>query len=166
MKTAYSLKEIIDATQIARSTLQRRCSKENWICEEQSVQGGKVKLYKASKLPTDIKEAIIKSESDRLLESLAPAPMAEESEVSTGAEIIVLHAPKVKLPSPRMPSMHAPYNKEGSEIHSLKGWQKDTATARLTFVKFLQNHPKSQRQGIIDLLVMQTQGTLPAYLSE
>ncbi|WP_027360846.1 Mu transposase C-terminal domain-containing protein [Desulforegula conservatrix] len=166
MKSSYDAKEIAILLGRTRQGILARAAKENWPCEIQGVRGGNMKVFPYKCLPADIKDAMVKAESDRLLESLAPAPVVEESEVSAGAEIIVLHAPKVKLPSPRMPSALDPYNKEASEIHSLKGWQKDTATARLTFVKFLQNHPKSQRQGIIDLLVMQTQGTLPAYLSE
>lgn len=171
MKSGYAAKEIALLVGVNRTSILRRASKENWICEEQSVQGGKVKLYKASKLPADIKDAIIKAESDRLLESLAPAPVVEEADVeSAGAEIIVLRAPVVAKPPVGLRAKDAltrpAYNKEGvSDVHALKGWQKDTATARLTFVKFLQNHPKSQRQGIIDLLVMQTQGTLPTHLA-
>ncbi len=74
-----------------------------------------MKVFPFKCLPSDIKDAMVKAESDRLLESLAPASAIEEADVEpTGAEIIVLHAPKVKLPSPRMPSMLAPYNNVSS----------------------------------------------------
>lgn len=170
MKKFYTVEEIASFKGVSARYIQEKAKAENWKHEMEKNPKGKgraVKAFYSSILPTDIKNAIIKAESDRLLESLAPAPVVEEADVEpASAEVIVLHAPKVKLPSPRMRSALAPYNNEGvSDIHALKGWQKDTATARLTFVKFLQNHPKSQRQGIMDLLVMQTQGTLPAHLA-
>lgn len=170
MKKFYTVEEIASSKGVSVRYIQEKAKAENWKFELEKNPKGKgraVKAFYSSTLPKDIKDAVIKSESDRLLESLAPAPAPEESYQEEASNIIVLHAPKVKLPSPRMPSMLAPYNKEGvSDVHALKGWQKDTATARLTFVKFLQNHPKSQRQGIIDLLVMQNQGTLPAHLAQ
>ena len=70
----FSAKEIAGFLNIAKRTVARRATDENWAYIEEQVRGGKIRKYQLAGLPADVRRKAIKplilKASDRLLDVL------------------------------------------------------------------------------------------------
>lgn len=70
-----SLADISSALNVCKRSVERRADKEGWNYSEQSVRGGKKRLYPISTLPRAIREAVQRHQINSVVGAVSPAPV-------------------------------------------------------------------------------------------
>lgn len=146
MTTTLDIKVIADALSIGKRGCEIRAARECWPFEEQSVRGGKKRLYSLATLPKAVREAILHHKLNSSNPDDAPLSLSGSGVVAT----VTTSTHLATLPV----------------SHELKDWQRKTAEARIAIINEIKrlSTAAGMEKAIQAVIALAINGELPEQL--